>query len=355
VNSSLLDTYLSSTQPVRSQIRQFKRTPISLSRINKSGKNFFYDGKVVQTSALNDLLNIFSIKNDILREIHDDENQWIPLQKSLSKIKNDKIVTGITKTTEENTTITRFLKEKIQEESQFDCEHGFNLLEGYLGTAPESMQLHSLKFNEENLALEATFRDTNNTIDVFKDQKDLWQSGFSFLYGQYKTVVSPFLLRLICSNGMRATHHLSQRYFKNKGLWQRSFNKLINKTLSEDLHKSTTESCFKMRQHNASLREFLQARETCLEVSKELADTYFNDQQIQDAYKPYQIRYKNHRWLSSANSNMNAYEFFNRMTHCVSHQTSLPPRVGMHLNHLASEMFFKGPDISFQAPNPFLN
>lgn len=355
MNSSLLDSYLSSSQLVRNQILQFRKTPISLSQINKTGKKFFYNGKLIQTSALNDLLNVFSIKNDILREIHDDENQWIPLQKSLSNIKNDRVVTGITKTEGDQTYITRFLKEKIHEETPFDCEHGFNLLEGYLGTAPESMQLHSLKFNEENLALEATFRDTNNTIDVFKDQKDLWQSGFSFLYGQYKTVVSPFLLRLVCSNGMRATHQLSQRYFKNKGLWQRSFNKLINKTLSEDLHKTTTESCFKMRQHNASLREFLQAREVCLGVSKELADTYFDDQQIQEVYKPYQIRYKNQRWLSSANSNMNAYEFFNRMTHCVSHQTSLSQNVGMQLNHLASEMFFKGPDLSFQAPNPFLN
>jgi len=355
MNTSLLEQYHNQSTQVKTQIDQFRKSPIQLSKIHKVGRTFLYEGNLVTNSALKDLLNVFSIKNDLVEEIHDDQNQWIPLQRSLSNIKNDRVVTGITKTTGDEKVITKFLKSEIKEEEPLNFGYGFNLLEGYLETVSENVKLQNLRFNEENLSLETSFRDLSNQIDVFGDGNDKWDSGFSFVYGLNKTIISPFLLRLICTNGMMATHQVSQRYFSNKGLRQTSFNRLINKTLSEDLHRTTIQSCDKMKHSKASLREFLNAREICLGVSRELADTYFNDEQIQEAYKPYQIRYKNNRWLSSANSNMNAYEFFNRMTHCVSHQSKLPQSTGMQLNHMASEMFFKGPDLSFQAPNPFLN
>lgn len=355
MNTILLDQFHNQSIEVKERINQFRKIPVQLSKINKSGKTFLYDGQRMRTSALNDLLNIFSIKNDLLGEIHDDEKQWLPLQRCLSNIKNDRVVTGVIKEEGEDSVITKFLKEEIKEESPLNMGYGFNLLQGYLETANENVSLHNLRFNEDSLALESTFRNLNNQIDVFGDNKDMWDSGFSFIYGLNKTIISPFLLRLICSNGMMATHQVSQRYFSNKGLRQKSFNRLVNKTLSDDLRVTTIQSCERMKNNNASLREFFNARDICLSVSKDLADTYFNDEQIQEAYKPYKLRYKNNRWLSSANSNMNSYEFFNRLTHCVSHQSALPQSIGMQLNHQASEMFFKGPDLSFQAPNPFLS
>jgi len=354
MNTVLLEQFHNQSVSVKEQINFFYKVPVQLFKINKTGKVFLYEGQRVRTSALNDLLNIFSIKNDLLGEIHDDEKQWLPLQRCLSNIKNDRVITGIIKQDGDNRVITKFIKEDIKEESPLNMGHGFNILQGYLETTNENVTLQGLRFNEENLSLESTFRDITNQIDVFGDNRDMWDSGFSFVYGLNKTIISPFLLRLICSNGMMATHQVSQRYFSNKGLRQKSFNRLVNKTLSGDLRNVTIESCERMKKCNVSLREFFNARDTCLSISKELADTYFNDEQIQEAYKPYKLRYKNSRWLSSANSNINSYEFFNRLTHCVSHQASLPQWTGMQLNHQASEMFFKGPDLSFQAPNPFL-
>ena len=353
MNIELLEEFHNKSTLVKDQINQFRKTPVQLSKINKSGRVFLYEGQQVRTSALNDLLNIFSIKNDLLGEIRDDEKQWLPLQRCLSNIKNDRTITGITKQEDDSRVITKFIKEDISEESPLNMGYGFNLLQGYLETVGENVKLHNLRFNEDNLSLESTFKDLNNQIDVFGDNKDMWDSGFSFVYGLSKTIVSPFLLRLICSNGLMATHQVCQRYFSNKGLRQKSFNRLISKTVSDDLRVVTINSCDRMKQNNTSLREFFNARNTCLGISKELADTYFNDEQIQEAYKPYKLRYKNSRWLSSANSNMNCYEFFNRLTHCVSHQSALPQWAGMQLNHQASEIFFKGPDLSFQAPNPF--
>jgi hypothetical protein len=355
MDNTLLTRFEEFSNQTKNTINLFRKTPVQLSNINKVGRRFLCDGTVVKTSAINDLMNIFSIKGELIREIRDDEHQWTPLQRCLSNIKKDKTITAITKNEGNEKVITKFLKEEIKEEESLGLGYGFDLLQGYLKNCGENVNLHTMKFNEETLSLETSFRDLQNQVDVFGDGNDMWDTGFSFIYGLNKTVISPFLLRQICTNGMTATHNVSQRYFSNKGLRQKSFNRLIGKTLSEDLKHLTVSSCDKMRKNNASLREYFNARECCLGVSKNLADAYFNDEAIQEAYKPYKIRYKNSRWLSSANSNINSYEFFNRVTHCVSHQKALPQSTSMYLNNLASELFFKGPDLSFQAPNPFLH
>ena len=355
MSANLVENYLLKSATIKDEINKFRKVPIQLSKINKSGRTFFYENINIKNSALSDLLNIFSIKNDLLSEIHDDEKQWIPLQKCLSNIKNDRVITAVTKQERDDQIITRFLKDETEKEKTLNFDYGFNLMEEYLKSINDNFILQDLKFNEYSLSVEAAFRDLSNQVDVFGDGNDMWDTGFSFSYGLYKTIISPYLLRKICTNGMTSTHHVSQRYFTIKGLRQKSFNRLVNKTLSEDVKKITISSCNKMRVNNTSLREFFNARDVCLSVSKELADVYFDDTIIQEAYKPYKIRYKNNRWLSSANSNINSYEFFNRLTHCVTHQKSLPSSAGIQLNHFASEMFFKGPDLSFQAPNPFLN
>lgn len=350
---SLLEEYHEKCSEVKLKINNFYKVPIHLSKINKSGRSFLCEDILIKNSALNDLLNFFSIKYDILKEIHDNETQWIPLQRCLSNIKNDRVVTAIVKQEEDKQIIIHFFKEEIKDKKQLNFDYGLGLIENYFNSVNSNFSLQRLEFNEYSLSIDASFTSLTDQIDVFGDGNDIWDSGFTFFYGLYKTIVSPYLLRKICSNGMTSTHKVWRRYFVNKGLRQKSFNRLINKTLSEDTKKITISSCDNMRKHNASLREFFNARDTCLSVSKKLADTYFNDEEIQEVYKPYKIRYKNDRWLSSANSNLNSYEFFNRLTHCATHQKTLPTAVVIYLNYLASEIFFKGPDLSFRAPDPF--
>jgi hypothetical protein len=293
MNNILLTQFEELSNQTKNIINLFSKTPVQLSNINKVGSSFLCGETNVKKSAITDLMSIFSIKDELIGEIRDDEHQWLPLQRCLANIKKDKTITAITKKEGDNKIITKFLKGDLKEEESLGLEHGFNLLQGYLNICGENINLHSMKFNEETLSLETSFRDIQNKVDVFGDGNDVWDTGFNFIYGTNKTVISPFLLRLICTNGMTSTHNVSQRYFSIKGLRQKSFNRLINKTVSEDLKHQTISSCDKMRNNNASLREFFNARDCCLGISKNLANTYFNDEAIQEAYKPYKIRYKN--------------------------------------------------------------
>ena len=352
MNEQLLQDFNSNVNTIRPIIQEYTKTPIKLSSINKTGKMFNWGDSVVEETALRDLLNILSIKNTLLDEIRDDKDQWEPLHRCLSNIKNDRAITAIRNKANNDDRIVRFFDTPLEEEINFNLDKGINLIGSYLESQKDNINLHKLDFNKYNPQLEAQFRDEDKVADVFGDGNDLWNTGFSVYFGETKSNVLPFFLRQICLNGMMATHMASQRYFENREFKQSSFNKLINKVVKEDLIDVARKNSERLRNNKTSLREFYTARNILLEESNELANTYFNDEIIKEVYKNEKLKTKNTRWLSTANSNINSYDFFNNITHCVSHQ-KISDVTRMQLNTTASEIFFKGPDFSYRAPDPF--
>jgi hypothetical protein len=353
MNNQLLQDFNTSIGTIRPTIQEYTKTPIKLSTITKTGKAFYWENNIVEETALKDLLNILSIKNTLLDEIRDDKDQWEPLHRCLSNIKNDRDITAIRNSNGNDAPrIVRFQDTPLKEEVKLDLDKGIDLIGSYLESQTNNVSLHNLSFNRHSLQLEAQFRDNDKIADVFGDGNDLWNTGFSLYFGETKSNVLPFFLRQICSNGMMATHMASQRYFENREFKQTSFNKLINKVVKEDLVDVARKNSERLRNNKTSLREFFTARNILLEESNELANTYFNDEVIREAYKNEKLKAKNTRWLSTANSNINSYDFFNNITHCVSHQ-KISDVTRMQLNTAASEIFFKGPDFSYRAPDPF--
>ena len=94
-----------------------------------------------------------------------------------------------------------------------------------------------------------------------------------------------------------------------------------------------------------------------MKYNKELAVSAFSDHEIRARYKEVGIdlnRSKGSRWQSTANSNINAYDLFNKITNVATHSTAdRDVAFRMELNRLASELFFKGPDFASVAPDPF--
>lgn len=347
--STLLETYDNQAQNISATLSTYRKAPVRLSEVQKTGSRFSCGNSQVSDTAMKDLFNIFSIKRGLVDEIKSDEQQWTPLQNCLADIKNDRTVTAV----RAGDNIVRFLDQPIDEEKALDVSRGLSLLRAYVEEQPEeSIKLHGLSFNALTLQIEAQIRFTDRKIDVFQNQQDIWDTGFTMLYGERHTAISSFLLRLICTNGMTTTEEVAQRYFNNQEFKPQAFHRLIDKTVKQDMTGVIVKGSERLLNTKASLREFYSARSILNAESSDLARNYFDDQEIVEAYKDEKLRYKNKRWLASANSNVNAYEFFNRLTHAVSHNNLLP-QTRMALNHQASEMMFKGPDFAFRAPDPF--
>lgn len=353
MNATLIQDYNKRSNIVRESYSHYRKNPVRLSQIRKDGKLFKVNDVEVSPKALNDLSNIFSIKSALVDQVENDREQWQPLQNALTNIKKDRTITAVVNDgSNSRPFITKFVDAPIEEQEPLNLNVGLEKIGGYLETAEGDLEIRDFYFNPETLSLEINIRNKSNNIDVFGDGDDIWNSGFGIHYYEKKTSVAPYYLRLVCTNGMTAAHEIFQRYFSNKGMKQESFNKLINNVVDRDVQQLCRFNSRRLKDVNGSLREFFAAR-NLLSNAKDLQKSYFNDAEIQEAYKPYGIRYRNKRWLSSANSNVNGYDLFNHLTHAASHNPTLPMNTRTALNALASEMFFKGPDLAFQAPNPF--
>lgn len=338
---------------IKSEIQNYSLIPVDINRIQKNGDHFNYNGKMIGDEACKGLMNIFRLQEKIVHEIKDDNDQWIPLHRAITNIKHDK---GITAVYNRSTNVIRAFENKpIKEETPVDLNRGFDMIRGYFETNGDRFKLKNFHFNPDTLSIEVNVNSPEMQVDVFGDNNDLWEFGFGVSYGLNKTQVYPFYERLVCANGMKAVHKMSQRFFYNNEFKDKTFNRIINNTLDNDFIGNIKKSCNNLKENNASLREFYSARNVVRSESKEEAEGFFPETDIVVAYNDKKISNRNKRWLSTANSNINAYDFFNICTNVATHNTNLTQGVKNKLNMIASNMFTNGPDFSFRAPNPFSN
>jgi hypothetical protein len=224
MNTQLLQDFESKTAVVNQQISEYRKTPVQLGEVRKSGQSFYYGQTPVAETALKDLLNIFSIKEKLVEEIKDDKDQWEPLQHCLANIKKDRsTITAVRYGKTNGGSIVRFLDSAIEEERPLELNKGLELMHSYLSDKSDDIKLQGLYFNPQTLQIETQIRHLENKIDTFGDGQDLWDSGFGFNYGEGKTQILPYFLRLICTNGNTATHTEHQAYLQSRELKQNSF------------------------------------------------------------------------------------------------------------------------------------
>jgi hypothetical protein len=348
-----LDNFKTLVTNLKPVIQNYSKKRVRLSDLHKTNRQFFWGDASLNQTSLKDLLNLLSIKNSLVEEINSDENQWKPLQKCLTDIKQDRTVTVVQVEQDGTKEVARVLDTDISD-TNFNLDRGIDLISNYLENQTQEFDIRKVNFNTHSLQLEVQLHIKDDLFDVFGDNNDLWGTGISISYGETKLNVSPYFWRKICSNGITVNHMAFQRYYENRIFKQNSFNRLISNTLNKDLKALAKQNCKRLLSNNTSLREYYGARNILSTVSPELAQHYFNDEHIKEAYKSEKIYTKNSRWLSTANSNINAYDFFNKITHCVTHQ-NLQDKTRIELNQSASEIFFKGPDFCYKAPDPFIS
>lgn len=355
MNTTTLDTFVAKRADIQDRINDLSLVPLNLRDINKNGNTFYHNNRSLEATSLKSLLGVLGVKQTLVNEIKDDRTQWEPLHDALSNIKQDKTVTAVLN--RRDNTITQVLDRGIKEEKPIDLTNGLRFTEEFLKKTDSSIELQDFNFDAQNLCININFKNPDADIDVFGDGKDLWKAGFGLQFHLNKFVASPFFLRLICSNGMVAAHQMSQRFVNSDELTQKTFERQVVKYVGAASQMDEVQTyCRRLRDNNASLREYFNARGAIAKLSKDLADEVFPENEILGRYKMIGIdaHRQTSRWQATANSNVNSYDVFNRLTNVASHRlTDREVAERMELNRLASDLFFKGPDFKAVAPDPF--
>jgi hypothetical protein len=226
----------------------------------------------------------------------------------------------------------------------------FNWIEDSLGKSEKNYSLKNLNFNSRNEMTELILLNENDRVDVFGTDLDLWKMGDRFHFNGVRFNYAPFFERLVCSNGNTATEFgfgadISKNTFNNNKI-----QGVISKAIefgSETMPATLAQAVQHLQKNNVSLAEFYQYRNffesrNGEEVYNGIIEKYFNDKPFYQGYG-LNINEKSRKWKSTANSGINAYDFFNMLTWVASHPDQVRmdknDRVQLQIN--ASNLLFK--------------
>ena len=228
----------------------------------------------------------------------------------------------------------------------------FDWMVDSLKNSEKDYSLKQFNFNARKESFDLILLDETeqNRIDAFGTGLDLWKMGDRFEFNSLKFDYAPFLERLSCTNGNTALEYGFAADVSHSKFNDRRLESVIQKALSfknEQLPTILQNATTHLKENNVSLAEFYHYRKFFESLNDDgiytgLINSYFDDKPFYQSYG-LDINGKSQKWKSTANTGINAYDFFNMLTYIASH----PKEVRMDREHRtnlqikASNLLFK--------------
>ena len=221
---------------------------------------------------------------------------------------------------------------------------------GALGQTENEYSLKDFYWNDSQETMNINLLNQNSGIDMFGTDIDVWKMGQNFAFSSFRFDYAPFFERLICSNGNVAKEfgfrsNISQGRFNNKRI-QGVIEKNIIKS-NEDLPFLLQGATQHLKDNNVSIAEFQHYKNFFMgrntdEKYNSLMARFFNEKPFFQAYGV-NLDEKSKKWKSTADSGINAYDFFNMLTWIASHpeEVKMDRSDRIDLQIQASNLLFK--------------
>jgi len=228
--------------------------------------------------------------------------------------------------------------------------------ENYIGWITDSLskteheyKLNGFTFDEKKHNFNITLLD-NDEFNVFDNKKDMWKAGQRFTFNSVAFDAAPFFERLVCSNGNTAKQYGFNTYISQARFNTDKIRKVITKSIEENdrsMQRILGDAVKHLQGNNVSLAEFYNYRNFFSAKNKDgiydsIVEKYFNDRPFFQAYGE-NIEKRSSKWKSTANTGINANDFFNQLTWLASHpkETRMTADDQLNLQIQASNLLFK--------------
>ena len=239
-------------------------------------------------------------------------------------------------------------KKKYQDTE--DPSQYINWITENLGNTKKEYSLRGFGFDQNRELFNITLLDNNSDTDVLGTGLDMWKMGERFTFSGLQFNYAPFFERLVCSNGNTANEYgfgsnISQAKYNNRRI-QRVIEKALNHN-EESLTEILQNSAKHLNENLISIAEFYQYKDWFENRNEndrynKIIGTYFDDKPFYQAYGV-DISKKSRKWKSTANTGINAYDFFNMLTWIASHpeKIMMDQSDRLDLQIAASNLLFK--------------
>jgi hypothetical protein len=219
-----------------------------------------------------------------------------------------------------------------------------------LGTSKNNYELKDFFWNAQSESMNINLLNKDTGIDVFGTDLDVWKMGQNFSFSAFNFDYAPFFERLVCSNGNVAKEfgfrsNISQGRFNNKKI-QSTIEKNILQ-VSTDMPWMLQKATQHLKENNISIAEFQHYKNFFGGRNQEerydnIMAKFFNETPFYKAYGV-NLEEKSKKWKSTANTGINAYDFFNMLTWIASHpeEVKMDKTDRINLQIQSSNLLFK--------------
>lgn len=348
-NLNLIETLTKLSTPHLASIASRESTEFSLNKIKIKNNKILLDDSELTGYAFKKIINQLNLKKGFInneRKMTPDE--WDDLSSAIKNI-DSSVKLFATKYQEGNTNevidVHTFNPNKKHPDDATINQY-FQWITESLEKTEKEYSLKEFNFSKRNDLFEIILKNESEEIDVFGTNVDIWKPGDRFYFNGFRFNHAPFFERLICSNGNIATEFgyssdISRSTFNNKKIFNIIENSLVNEKTYELQLQSAAQH---LKNNNISLLEFYEFRNFFDNKNSDgdydtLLSKYFKDQIFYEEYG--NVESKSRKWKSTANSGINAYDFFNMLTWIGSHESSLNNDHRIDLQIKASNILFK--------------
>lgn len=334
-------------QPFEKEYVRFRLNEIDID------KNPFLGDIQFSKKSMSKLLSFLKVKNDFLDyKTKVTDVDWEEIKYILSSANRESMIWGEkTKNNEGKFEFSDLMLRRNFDKDQLNLPRNFNeyfdKLVDSLGSTEQEYTLKSIHKSKNDIGIELL--NNNFEYDLFGGGNDNWTGGLAINFNNTEFNISPFYERLVCSNGLRTTEKSKYMTLSSDKFNINIINTLIENYVNNPNYLRDNE--FLSNQANLlnenflSVSEFMRFKKVITSMNDDdkydnIINKLFN---MNDIYKNYgDVEEKSNRWLSTANSGRNGYEFFNDITALCTHRdvTNIEDDLAKSLNIQASNLFF---------------
>lgn len=339
----------------------------------KFDNNISVNDSNLTMSAVNKILSTVRVKNNFIdykEKLSTDD--WSNLEETLKSVnKNAEFWAKRITNTDGSTSITKLFN-KNSEEFNNNRDYKtvftdyFDMIDLALKGTTKEFDLSLADFNDTSEEVTMRFLDKSGRVDVLSDLTDMWKMGNNISFNMLEYNSSPFFERLVCTNGMVAQNLGFKTNIKNESFnverIQRELNKLFIKDGNERYSNMLKDNVKHLKSTDVSIREYFEYKKYFEDRNSKgkynhIMHKLFNDNDLIKAYGV-DLNQQTHKWLSTATTGRNAYDFFNDITWIASHddKTYMEKEDSFGLQTKISNFFFNDKfDLEDIAPKVNLN
>jgi hypothetical protein len=318
----------------------------NIAQIDIDNSRMSYGGMYLSENATKKVLSQLRVKNNFLSLSEEmGPTDWGIIKDKLKRVQADQVIHGRKIDNEGIFSIDDIYMAAPKASGVMEIDTVFNEISESIITTTKDLGIEHTTVLEDKDEIHVTLVEHDSPIDVFSNGSDVWKRGKRIVWNGICFSVLPVFMNGKGSINIAPRHGFRSNISNNKFNLDKIKSVLEKEVtmVSDTLDSNLIDSVNHLKHYNISVREFATYKKFFNEaLHSEILKKWFNDTKINKAYGCVAVEMPA-LWQVTADTGINAYDFFNDLTYIASHpeDAKLTERERFELQIKATDLLFK--------------